>query len=59
MLSPGRWHEQVPRTLAANLAYRRKILEAAEGGAAVQKELRLRCKGDCLFYINTFVWEVQ
>lgn len=57
MLSPGRYHEQVPRTLHENLAFRLKVLEAAEDGADVQQELRHMCREDILFHINTFVWQ--
>ncbi len=57
MLSPGKHHERVPRTLHANLVYRRKILDAADGDPGVQRELKRMCQEDCLFYINTFVWQ--
>lgn len=57
MLSPGKHHERVPRSLHANLLYRRKILDAAEGDRCVQHELVRMCKEDCLFFINTFVWQ--
>lgn len=57
MLSPASHHLRVPRELHANLAYRRKILEAAAGDRAVQKQLVKMCKEDILFHINTFLWQ--
>lgn len=56
-LSQGRWHEQVPRELNANLRFRRKLLLAAENDADVQHELVRRCKNDILFFINTAVFQ--
>lgn len=57
ILSPGRWHESVPRTLRANCIYRKKILDAARYDRDVQRRLRVRCKDDALFFINTFVYQ--
>lgn len=57
MLSPGKYHERVPRTLHANLIFRRKILELAENDPDVQDELRRMCRADVLFHINCMVWQ--
>lgn len=57
MLSPGKWHEKVPRTLHENLLFRRKILDLAESDRHVRSELRVMCRDDALFYINVFCWQ--
>lgn len=56
-LSTGRFHEQVPRGLKKNLRWRRNLLDLADGDREVRRELRRMCKDDCLFYINSFVWQ--
>lgn len=57
LLSQGKWHEHVSRKLDENLVQRQDILDAAEKDPKLQRELRLMCKEDILFYINLFVWQ--
>lgn len=57
-LSPGKWHELVPREAGENVAYRRGLLEQAcypEWRVALWE----MCSQDILFYINSFVWQVN
>lgn len=57
MLSPGRFHERVPRDFDKNRAYRKDVLQAARNAPAMQAVLVERCRQDILYYINTFVYE--
>ncbi len=54
---PTSWfyHNLVPKTFDANLAYREKIC-ALSAEPALQEELRIMCSRDMLFEINTFGW---
>ncbi len=56
-LSPEKWHEKVPREWRGNLRLRHRLLTEADGNRQKQRALRLACKEDILFYINTFVWQ--
>ena len=55
MLSPGKWHLEVPRDAKGNLAFRRLILDRTENDKALRKDLTHACKNDILFYVNVFV----
>lgn len=57
MLSPGKYHLDVPRDLEENLKVRLALVEYAEGRPDRQCELRQMCKDDVLFWINCFVWQ--
>lgn len=57
MISPGRWHERVPKDIGRNLAYRKAILLAARDDQNVQRGLIEACRSDIFFYTNTFVWQ--
>lgn len=46
----------VPKTLAANLAFRRDVLRAGYADRDVAEELWIASKRDILFYVNTFCW---
>lgn len=56
MLSPGTYHERVPRDPTANLRFRLRLLRAATSDAH-RLALKHACKQDCLFYINSFAWQ--
>jgi len=56
-LSPGKWHEQVPRELRANLRFRRKLNRLCLESAAHRRAVIAACEQDCLFWINAFVWQ--
>lgn len=57
MLSPGKYHEWVPRGLAENLAFRKAVLEEAEKNPNLRRGLVEMCRRDILFYVNAFVWQ--
>lgn len=57
MLSPGKWHLEVPKDYDKNLAARQRINTAARTNPALQRRIREICKDDILFYINLFVWQ--
>lgn len=46
----------VPKRHAANLAYREKILKAAERDPVLQTDLMRACTDSVLYWINTFAW---
>lgn len=49
-------YHRVPKNPGLNLAYRRKVIEDADGSPSVQAALRNACKADLLFWVNTFLW---
>ncbi len=55
MISPGRWHERVPKDSLGNLQFRRG--NAARNDPNIRKGLIEACRLDICFYINTFVWQ--
>ena len=57
MLSPGKWHERVPREVGRNVRYRRDLLLRAQGDKLFQRGIREMCRLDIIFYINSFVWQ--
>lgn len=57
MLSPGRLHEKVPRTLRTNLLWRKKLLAECVGSPALRRQVKAYCATDCLFYVNTFCYQ--
>ncbi len=56
MLSPGRWHEAIPRETAKNLRWRLKVREAANLDPVLQRDEMAICGEDILYWINTYVW---
>lgn len=59
MLSPGQWHKIVPKDLEKNLKYRLRVLKKASEDVGFQRYLTARCKEDILFWINTFVVQIN
>src|SRR5258708_1745814 len=59
MLSPGKWHELVPKTLLNNLEFRVGLLKAAEHDPLIHRGLREICQQDVLFFVNVFVWQTN
>lgn len=59
MLSPGQYYQQVPKTLAENIVFRTNLLSRAANNPALQRGLLSMCEQDCLFWINTFVWQIN
>lgn len=59
MLGESRPSDHVPRETAPNLAWRRRVLEAAEGDEEFQGVLRELCRVDVLFWVNAFVFIVE
>ncbi len=57
MLSPGKWHLDVPKGYLENLQWRRWVLQQAHGDRNIQRGLLAMCRDDVLFFINTFVWQ--
>lgn len=54
--TPTPFYHLVPKDLAANLRFRRAIIELANESAENKRELWIMCSRDILFWINTFVW---
>lgn len=59
MLSSGKYHQQVPRDVVKNLLYRREVLLRAAQDRQLQRALIEACRRDILFYVNTFVWQLN
>lgn len=57
ILSPGKWHLEVPRDIDDNIAVRAAVLAEARTDRAFRKLLLHHCKHDILFYINLFVFQ--
>ncbi len=57
MISPGRYHEQVPVDPVENDLYRHWLLDQAEQSVEVQDTLLEMCRDDIQFYINVFVYQ--
>lgn len=57
MFSPGKWHEQVPKTVKENLLYRRAVLDKCRSSRLNQKIIVEACRQDILFFINVFGWQ--
>jgi hypothetical protein len=47
----------LPKDAIANVDYRIKLYERAEGDPAFQRAMRALCADDILFWINSFVWQ--
>lgn len=56
MLSPGKYHEGVPRDPALNMRFRRATILRALEDKPFRQGLLEACRLDILFYINTFCW---
>lgn len=54
MLSPGKFHEQVPKELKENIRYRLWIRAECKKNKSFRREVIRACKDDILFFINTF-----
>lgn len=48
------YYKRVPKGLADNIRYRRKVLQLAQDSYEAQRELWIACSRDILFYINVF-----
>ncbi len=59
MMSSGQWHKKVPKDFYKNVAYRVKLMKLLKGNRVGQRAFRLFCQQDILFYINTFVWQIN
>jgi hypothetical protein len=57
VLSPGRWHEQVPRDPVENRRYRLATLRRASADGPFRQALVAACRDDVLLYVNTFVMQ--
>lgn len=57
MLSPGKYHERVPRGQKENRKFRRALLERARGDRGFQQAIIDRCREDCLFWTNAFLMQ--
>jgi hypothetical protein len=56
MLSPSKWHEQVPKERDKNLKFRGNLYRLAGASKQAQADLREACRQDILFYVNAFCW---
>lgn len=50
------FYDMVPKELGANARFRADLLRAAANDIGLQMELKMMCRMDPLFYINTFCW---
>lgn len=50
------YYSRVPKTLEANLRYRRAVLKACAESEEVRREWWMACSRDPLLYVNTFLW---
>lgn len=57
MLSPGKYHLDVPRDPAENVRYRIKLLRACAADRRLRRGVVEMCRTDILFWINSFVWQ--
>src|SRR5688572_16531421 len=51
-----KFHQRVPRSFKANLAFRRSVLTQCQGNPDAQAAALEACRQDPLFWANTFVW---
>lgn len=58
-VSPGRWHELVPRGSAENLRKRDELLAAADKDRTMQTALMGMCAEDFFFWVDLFAWQVN
>lgn len=59
MLSPGKWHERVPKSYRENLRYRRAVLLACRRRKAYRKAVLHLCRNDIFFFVNVFIWQTN
>lgn len=59
MLSPGEWYKLVPKDPLGNRKFRLGLIRKAGSNRALQKDIIEVCKRDILFYINTFVIQIN
>lgn len=59
MLSPGKWHELVPKDPLDNMEFRVGLLKAAEHDRLIQRGAIEACKQDILFFTNVFVLQTN
>ncbi len=57
MLSEATYHLKIPKDQKSNLEYRRNVLRNCAKISRRQDAIRLACKQDLLYYVNTFVWQ--
>ena len=57
MLSPGKWHQMIPKEPRANIAWRLRLLNETAKRPELAAGWRKMCREDILFYINGFVWQ--
>lgn len=46
----------IPKTVAGNLAWRKSLVQAANGSASVRRALRSACSSSPIYWINAFAW---
>lgn len=56
-LSPGKWHEKVPREYFANLEFRLNLLRLCRNDRQAQRAVWYACANDFLFFVNVFVYQ--
>ena len=56
-LSPGKWHERVPREYRANLKFRKSLLDQCRHDRQAQLAVIHACKNDLLFHVNAMVMQ--
>jgi len=53
---PTPYYHLVPKERAANLRFRRSVLEYGGSSEEAARELAMMCSRDVLFYVNVFLW---
>jgi hypothetical protein len=56
-LSPGTWHQRIPRELRANLALRRRVNRLCLESGAYRRAALEMCRTDILAWVNLFAWQ--
>lgn len=58
MIGEGSYHLAVPREETANLRFRNWLLVKGKSESG-RRAIRAGCRADCLFWINSFVWQIN
>ncbi len=57
MLSPGKWHEKIPKERLANARFRLKVLKQCAIDPEFRRGIMEMCRQDIVFWIDLFVWQ--
>lgn len=57
MLSPGKYHLRVPKSLIENVKFRRSVIRQCRTDRLRRRAMMEACRLDGLFWINCFCWQ--